>query len=250
MNLHLAALLALLALLAALPAAAALPEVTPLAPAAKRWKNTAELSFVSANGNSKTQTTSAKDAFTYDFSDRTKGEFEAGGLGARADGRVTAEQYFAQEKVGFKLTDRTYVFERYRWDRNLIAGVIHRHDFSAGLGREIRKTPKDLWIGELAPGYLIEERLNDRRKSYSSARAYTKYTRDLSATAKFSQDADYTISLKDARDARCGTETALIAALSTSLSVKNSFIWRHDSRPPLGKRKDDTILSVSLLASF
>lgn len=233
-----------------LAAAALLAAASASAAAAKPWKNSAELSFVTANGNSKTQTTSAKNAFTYDFNDKTKAEIEAGGLGARSEGRVTAEQYYAEEKVSFKVTDRNYVFERYRWDRNLFAGVLHRHDMSAGIGRELYKTSKDLLIGELAPGYLSEERLNDRRKSFASARAYAKYTRDLSKTAKFTQDAEYTLSLKDSRDARLNTETALTAALSTLLSVKNSFVWRHDSRPPAGKRKDDTILSVSLIASF
>ena len=43
---------------------------------------------------------------------------------------------------------------------------------------------------------------------------------------------------------------ALTAALSSSLSVKNSYVWKHDSRPPVGKRKDDTILSVALIAGF
>lgn len=217
---------------------------------AKPWKNAAELSFVNTNGNSKTQTTSAKNAFSYEFSKETKAEIEAGGLGARSEGRVTAEQYFAEEKVSHKVSDRNYIFERYRWDRNIFAGVLHRHDLSVGVGRELWKTPKDLLIGELAPGYLNEERLNDRRKSFASARAYAKYTRDLTATAKFSQDAEYTLSLKDTRDARLNTETALTAALSTSLSVKNSFVWRHDARPPAGKRKDDTIFSVALIASF
>lgn len=217
---------------------------------AKPWKNTVELSFVSTNGNSKTQTTSAKDAFTYDFSANTKTELEAGGLGARSEGRVTAEQYFAQEKVSQKVTDRNYVFERYRWDRNIFAGILHRHDFSIGAGRELWKTSKDLLIGEAAPGYINEERLNERRKDYTSARARAKYTRELSATANFSQDAEYTVSLKDARDARLSTETALTAALTTALSVKNSFVWLHDARPPAGKRKDDTILSVALIASF
>lgn len=216
----------------------------------KPWKNAVELSFVNTNGNSKTQTTSAKNAFSYEFSKETKGEVEAGGLGARSEGRVTAEQYFAEEKVSHKVSDRNYIFERYRWDRNIFAGVLHRHDLSLGVGRELWKTPKDLLIGELAPGYLNEERLNDRRKSFASARAYAKYTRELSATAKFSQDAEYILSLKDARDARLNTETALTAALSTFLSVKNSFVWRHDGRPPSGKRKDDTILSVALIASF
>ncbi|UPT72799.1 MAG: DUF481 domain-containing protein [Elusimicrobiota bacterium] len=218
--------------------------------AAKPWKNALELSFVSANGNSKTQTTSAKDSFSYDFDALTRLELEGGGLGARSDGRVTAEQYFAQEKLSRKVTDRNYVFEKYRWDRNLFAGILHRHDFSVGFGRELWKTPKDLLIGELAPGYLNEERLGDKRLSFASARAYAKYERSLSETAKFSQDAEYVLSLADARDARMNTETALVAALTTSLSVKNSFVWRHMSRPPAGKRKDDTILSVALIASF
>lgn len=233
------------ALLLPLACAASAAEAKP-----KAWKNAVELSFVSANGNSKTQTTSAKNSFSYEFSKETKGELEAGGLGARSEGRVTAEQYFAEEKVAHKVSDRNYIFERYRWDRNIFAGVLHRHDLSAGVGRELWKTPKDLLIAEVAPGYLNEERYNDRRKSFASARAYAKYTRELSATAKFSQDAEYILSLKDARDARLNTETALTAALSTFLSVKNSFVWRHDGRPPLGKRKDDTILSVALIASF
>lgn len=217
---------------------------------ARAWKDSAELSFVNANGNVKTQTTSAKNAFTYDFNAETKLEIEGGGLGARNEGRVTAEQYYGLQKVTRMVSERNYAFEKYRWDRNLFAGVRHRHDFSVGAGRELWKTPKDLLIGEAAPGYLNEERINEPRKSFMSVRAYAKYTRDLSATAKFSQDAEYIQSLKDKRDKRLNTETALTAAISTMFSVKNSFVWRHDSRPPTGKRKDDTIFSVALIANF
>jgi putative salt-induced outer membrane protein YdiY len=234
------------ALCLALAASAAAAADAP----SRAWKDSAELSFVNANGNVKTQTTSAKDSFSYDFSPIVKLEMEGGGLGARSEGRVIAEQYYALEKVYRKITDRDYVFEKYRWDRNVFAGIAHRHDFSIGAGRELYKTSKDLLIGELAPGYVNEERVSEPRKSYMSARAYTKYTRDFTATAKFSQDAEYVVSLHDARDARLNTETALTAAVSTMFSVKNSFVWKHDARPPLGKRKDDTILSVALLATF
>lgn len=215
----------------------------------KAWKDSVELSFVSANGNSKTQTTSARNAFTWERTvDRF--ELEVGGLGARSEGKTTAERYDAREKFAHKLDDRNYLFEQYRWDRDRFAGVAHRHSLSAGAGRELWKTPKDLLIGEASPGYVNEERLNDARKSYASARLYAKYARDLSATAKFSQDVEWLPSLADKRDARINTETALTAALTTTLSVKNSFLWKHDARPPQGKRKDDTILSVALIAGF
>lgn len=217
---------------------------------AKKWKDSAEVSIVSTNGNSKTQTTSAKNNFSYQFDAPTSLDVEGGGLGAKSEGKVTAEQYFASEKVIRKVDDRNYVFEKYRWDRNRFAGVAHRHDFSAGVGRELWKTPEDLLIGEASPGYMNEERFNEKRKSYASVRGYAKYTHDFTASTKFGQDLEWIQSLKDKRDGRINTETSLTAALSTAFSVKNSFIWRHDSRPPTGTRKDDTILAVALLASF
>lgn len=230
-----------LAVLAAASAAAAEP--------GKVWKDSVELSFVSANGNSKTQTASARDAFVWEVGP-LKAELEGGGLGARSEGKTTAERYDAREKLAKKIDDRDYVFEQYRWDRDRFAGVAHRHDFQVGVGRELWKTEHDLLRGEASPGYVNEERFNDKRKSYASARLYAKYERAISATAKFSQDAEWVPSLADKRDSRLATETALTAALSTSLSVKNSFVWKHDSRPPTGKRKDDTLLSVALIAGF
>jgi putative salt-induced outer membrane protein YdiY len=216
----------------------------------KPWKNTAELSVFSANGNTKTQAISGKDSFAYEFSPETKAEVEGGGYGARNDGRVMAEQYFALEKVSHKISERNYLFERYRWNRDLFAGVVQRHNSSVGAGRELWKTSSDLLVAELAPGYGNEQRINDEHKSFASARAYVKYTRDISESAKFSQDGDYTLSLADSRDAWVSTETALTGALTSVLSVKNAFVWKHDNRPVPDKRKDDTILSVALVASF
>ena len=217
---------------------------------AKTWKDAAEVSIVSTNGNCKTQTTSAKNNFGYQFDALTSLSVEAGALGARSEGRVTAEQYFAVEKTIRKLDDRNYVYEQYRWDRNRFTDLAHRHDFSVGVGRELWKTTKDLLIGEAGPGYINEEHFKDRRKSFASARAYSKYTHDFSPSAHFTQDLEYIQSLKDNRDNRVNTETALTAAFNSVFSVKNSFIWRHDSRPPTGTRKDDTILAVAMIAGF
>ncbi|MDX6768207.1 MAG: DUF481 domain-containing protein [Elusimicrobiota bacterium] len=234
----------LLVLFCAPPASA--QEAAP----AKKWKGSAEFSFISANGNTKSQTLASKNAFSYLFTAVDTLEMEGGGLGSRNGPVVTAEQYYASEKISHKLDDRNYLFEKYRWDRNRFAGVAHRHDLSAGAGREFWKTPKDLLIGEAAPGYLNEERFNDKRKTYAASRFYAKYTRELAAGSRFSQDADYVQSLADKRDNRLATETALSAALTTSLAIKNTFTWRHDSRPPVGKVKDDTIFAVALVATF
>jgi putative salt-induced outer membrane protein YdiY len=138
----------------------AVPSIRAEEPA-KKWKNVAEGSFVNTNGNSKTTTTSAKNLFTYAFSGVTKLDVEAGALGARSQGLVTAEQYFTSEKVEQKISDRNYLFERYRWDKDRFARIANRHDASVGIGRDIWKTAKDLFSMELGPGYMNEERIKD-----------------------------------------------------------------------------------------
>lgn len=242
---------ALLLPLAALSvfAAASAAEDAPAAPY-KKWKDSAEVSFVNANGNSRTQTTSAKNNLSYDFNPRTKLEGEAGGLGARSQGQVTAEQYFAGEKTQTKFDEHDYVFEKYRWDKNRFAGVANRHEFSVGVGRELWKNASNLLTGELAPGYLNEERLNDKRRSNATVRAYSKYVHDFAPTSKFSQDVEYLQSLADKRDSRINTETALISTLTSRFSVKTSFVWKRSNQPPAGTRKDDEITSFALIANF
>ncbi|MBI3566151.1 MAG: DUF481 domain-containing protein [Elusimicrobia bacterium] len=235
--------------LAALLAALVVPSRAEDAPA-KKWKDAAEVSFVNANGNSKATTTSAKNLFSYAWDALTAFELEAGGLGSRSEGRVTAEQYYASERLQRKVDDRDYGFERYRWDKNRFAGLAHRHDVSLGVGRELWKTPQDLLTAEGGPGYVVEERLNDKRRSYGSARLYSKYGHEFSATAKFTQDAEYVQSLKDKRDNRLATETALNTQLTTTFSLKTSFVWKHVSQPPPNAVKDDTITAVALIANF
>jgi putative salt-induced outer membrane protein YdiY len=227
----------------------ALPSFADEAPP-KKWKDTAEGSFVNTNGNSKATTTSAKDLFTYHFDAATKLEIEGGALGARSQGQVTTEQYYAGEKAEQKVDDRNYLYERLRWDKNRFAGVANRYDFSLGGGRDIWKTKTDLWSAEGGPGYVNEERTHDKRRSYASARAYTRYAHDFSPTAKFSQDAEWLQSLADKRDNRISTETDLVTTLTTRFSVKTSFVWKHVSQPPPNTIKDDTVTAVALIANF
>jgi putative salt-induced outer membrane protein len=215
----------------------------------KSWKNVTEASVVSSNGNSKASTASGKNTFTYNWS-KTSLELIGGGLGSKSRGVNTAEQYYASEKVSYKLSDRNYAFEKYQWDKDRFAGIKSRHDTTVGLGREIIKTPKDLLIGELGGGYVSEERINQRTNGFSAGRAYSKYTRTISETASFSQDAEYLHNFEDGDDFRVKTETSLLAALSAHLSLKVSYVWKHVGVPPAGFHRNDTTTTVGLVATY
>jgi putative salt-induced outer membrane protein YdiY len=215
----------------------------------KPWKNVTEASLVATNGNSKASSTSGKNTFTYNWT-KTSLELIGGGLGSKSRGVNTAEQYFASEKVSYKVTDRNYVFEKYQWDKDRFAGIRNRHDSTVGAGREVFKTPKDLMIAELGGGYVSEERINQKTNGFASGRAYGKYTRTISETASFSQDAEYLHNFEDGDDFRVKTETSLLAALSAHLSLKVSYVWKHVGVPPAGFSRNDTTTTVGLVATY
>ena len=217
----------------------------------KHWKDMGEFSVVSANGNSKTTTTSAKNTFTYEWTHAAL-ELIGGGLGSSSRDDVTAEQYNASEKVSVPLTvdKKNYVFEKFGWDKNRFAGYRNRWDGSAGYGREIFKISSSTLISELGAGYINEERIDAPRNDFASGRAYTKFTQILSATAQFSQDAEYLHDFSDRKDYRLNTESALVASISTHLALKASFKWARVARPPTGIGKDDTTTSVALVVNY
>ena len=216
---------------------------------AKPWKENAEVSYVSANGNSRSTTLALKDLFNYDWK---KAALELEGSALKADDAATtiAEQYYASEKTSFKMTDKDYLFERFRWDRNRFAGIEHRYDMSAGIGRKILDLAKDKLSLELGGGYINEERTSSPRNEFGDGRVYAKYIRTLSKTANFSQDIEYMANFKDNEDYRMNTESAVIASVTTHLSIKASFSWKRVNKPPTGFIKDDTFTSVALIVNY
>ena len=217
---------------------------------AKPWKANAELSFVNANGNTKATTLSAKGKYNYDWT-RDGLEVEAGAFNTATQAVTTAEQYFISEKITRKWTDKDYMFEKVRWDKDRFAGVKDRYDAGVGEGRQILDLPQDKLNAELGVGYISEGHYGNINKTeYASGRAYAKYARILSATATASQDVEYLADLKNSNGYRLNAETALIASLSTHLSMKTSFLVKHVNEPPAGFYKNDTLLLVTLIVNY
>lgn len=216
----------------------------------KKWKNTTEASLVTTNGNSKTNTTSLKNTFGYAWSKETTLELLGQGLGSSSRGTVTAENYLASEKVTVKVFDKTYVYEKFAWDKDRFAGIQNRYDASAGFGRLLLDLPKDKLNAELGGGYVNEERTAAPRNDFASGRAYSKYEHLFSETAKFTQDGEYLHNFKDSKAYRLKTETALIASITTHVSLKTAFEWKRNALPPPGTQKDDTVTSAALIINY
>ena len=187
--------------------------------APKKWKDSAELSYVQTSGNSKTSTLSAKNLFNYDW-EKAALELTAGGLGTNSQNTVTAEQYNAAEKVSWKFYGRNYLFEKVAWDKNRFAGIMNRWDFGIGVGRTMIERANDKLFVEAGGGYIFEDRMPGAdNQSFGTYRGYGKYIRNLSATANASQDFEYLGNLKDSKGYRMNAETSLVTSISTHFSL-------------------------------
>ena len=225
------------------------PAMAQQAPAPKKWKDAAELSYVQTSGNSKTSTISGKNLYNYDW-EKAALELNAGGLGAKSGKTVTAEQYNASEKVSWKFSGRNYTFEKAAWDKNRSAGIKDRFDLGLGLGRLLIDRPEDQFFTEAGFGYIFEDRLGSANESFGTYRGYAKYIRNLSATAKASQDLEYIGNMQNSGGYRMNTETALVASISTHFSLKAAYLWKYANSPAAGFRKTDTITSMAIIVNY
>jgi putative salt-induced outer membrane protein len=216
----------------------------------KPWKGSVEVSLAAANGNTKSSTFASKDRFEYAAGPMLT-ELEAGLLRATNKAQVSAEQYFLSEKVGYKWDAKDYVFEKLRWDKDRLAGVNNRYDFTLGVGRKFLDTPVNRLHAELGAGRVWEQRVSPApANDFTAGRAYTRYERSLTKTSTCAQDLEYLHSFDKPRDYRLKTETSVTADVATGLSLKASFVWKRVGSPPPGFIKDDTLLSTALLVSF
>ncbi|HRY30331.1 MAG TPA: DUF481 domain-containing protein [Elusimicrobiota bacterium] len=216
---------------------------------AKKWSEKAQLTYLSANGNTKSSTLGASNEFQYNWT-RAALDLTAGALGSQSKEEVTAEQYFAAEKVSWKLTARNYAFERTGWDKNRFAGIANRIDASVGLGRELIKTKRNDLILELGGGYVNEQRVKAPREDFSSGRAYSKYVFAISPQSAFSQDAEYLHNFEHPDGYRVNAETALVSAVSTHMSLKASYLVKYVNQPAPTFGKTDTLTSMALIFNY
>ncbi len=216
----------------------------------KPWKNSTELSAVSANGNTKSQSGSVKDTFNYEWKSKTVLELIGSALGASNQGSTTAEKYSASEKLTQKFSEKNYGYQKFVWDKDRFAGIRGRYDNNVGMGRELIKSPVNFLIGEVGVGYIEEYRINDDDEEFTSGRAYSKYVWTISPTSNFSQDAEYLHNFENRRDFRVNTETAITAAINTAMSLKLSYVWKHVGEPPRGFGRNDTTTTVALVATY
>ncbi|MGD2271598.1 MAG: DUF481 domain-containing protein [Desulfobacterales bacterium] len=217
----------------------------------KRWKDEAELSFVSTNGNSETTTLSAKNLLFYKFSDKLNGEWKITALKSEDDSETTAERYSTGLKLSYLFTQRIYGAVAGGWLQDEFAGFDARYYIGPLIGYKFLAGPKHFLTGEAGANYAREEYTDDNDKDFLEGRAFGRYEYVFTKKTKFSQSMEYLYDFDDTDNYKVNSETALITALAGNFALKTSYEVRYQNRPiPEDLDETDTILTVALVVNF
>ncbi len=210
------------------------------------WGGKGELGAFRSTGNAENAGLTAGVALTREGIDwRHK-------LTARADyqetaGVVTREQYLAAYEPNYKLSDRLYAYGLAQYERDRFQGFSARYSVSAGLGYDVLTGPDVTLTVKAGPAWRRTELVGGSSSSSIAGLAAADLAWKLAETISLTQSAS---ALVQSGSSTFNSDTGLAAKVSGNLSVRLSYTIEHDTAPPLGSVKTDTLSRVTLIYDF
>lgn len=164
-----------------------------------------------------------------------------------ANGQVTREQYLAAYEPNFKITDRFYAYGLAQYERDRFQGFSARYSLSGGLGYDVLTGETMTLSVKAGPAWRRTELVGGGSSSSIAGLAAADFDWKISETISFSQDLSAFV--QSGSDTFI-SDTGLIASLGGDLSVRLSYTVEHDTAPPPGAVKTDTLSRVTLIYDF
>jgi putative salt-induced outer membrane protein len=234
MHRYLALALALLALGTSLPAEA-------------QWKGKGEVGIVFARGNSDTDTANVKLDTSREV-DRWKHAFGVAALRAANDGVKTAQRYGANWQSDYKLTERSFWFGGLRYEQDEFNGFDYQASLSTGYGYKFIDNERTKFSGQAGVGYRRSKLLPAGDiDSGAIFRGDLKFEHALTDTTKI---IDTFVVEAGSDNTFVANDLALQVKMSDKFALSVGLGVRHNTDPPLGLKKTDTLSTVNLVYAF
>ncbi len=163
------------------------------------------------------------------------------------DGVVTSEQYLAAYEPNLILSDRLFAFALAQYERDRFQGFSARYSLSGGLGYDIIDTETMTFSAQAGPAWRRTEFVGGGSSSDLAGNASFDFDWDISDNITFTQDGSAFI---QSGSSTFVSDTGLQAAIADDLSVRLSFTLEHDTEPPAGSVKTDTLSRVTIIYDF
>lgn len=224
------------------------------APAHADWTGKGEAGLVISSGNTETKTANAKVRMVTEDGN-WKNAFGLAGLYASDDVGTTADRWEALTQSDYNFSPKTFWFGAARYEQDEFSGFEYQAILSTGMGRKFIDTDATKFTGTLGLGYKIIETRDafddagtlvnpGERQEDAVLRGTLDYDRKLTATTavlnKFIVEAG-------ADNTYLQNELSLQVKMMEALALAVGYAVRHNTDPPFGFDKTDTLTTINLV---
>ncbi|MGB7372629.1 DUF481 domain-containing protein [Pontixanthobacter sp.] len=165
----------------------------------------------------------------------------------RTNGVTTREQFLAAYEANYQLSDRLFVYGLAQYERDRFQGFSSRIAASGGFGYRVIDTDTMELSVKAGPAYRKTSFIPSGSSSDIAGLAALDYDWQVSDTIKVTQDASAFI---QSGNSTYLSTTGLEAGLGSGLSARVSYAVEHDTAPPAGAVKTDTLTRFTLIYGF
>ncbi len=211
------------------------------------WSGRGELGFVSARGNTETETLNIG-AVAILNRDDWRHTFSATALRAEDSGETTAERFELGAQSDWKINEKSYWFGSLRYESDEFSQFDDQATLALGYGYQWWKNDVHELATEIGLGVRRATlRLSGEDETDPVVRGSLAYLRNISETAKFTND----LLIEAGSDNTFGSNvTALTAKVYEDIGIKLAYEIRHNTDVDEPLENSDRLTTVSLVYEF
>jgi putative salt-induced outer membrane protein len=162
-------------------------------------------------------------------------------------GNVSREQYGASYQPRYTLNDGLFTYGRVQYEKDRIQGYLDRYSLSGGLGYRILKRENVSLLMEVGPALRRTRYVEGPQETSWSALTSIDFDWQILPTMKLTQDASSYI---ETGNSTFTSATGFEVGMARGLKTRLSYSIEHETSPPDGSLKTDTISRFSLVYGF
>lgn len=217
-------------------------------PAAAQWTGKGEAGVALASGNTDTKTANAKvaaslKADTWEHSGTLAGQY------VRNGGDTTAKRWELGAQTRYSFSGNTFWYGGARYEQDRFSGFDHQGVVNTGIGRRFIDNDTTKLAGQAGIGYKFYETLGTLAEPGSTDSsvagvANLDFEHQLTSTtsvfnrfgAEFTSDSNF-----------FQNQIGVAVKMTDRIALSLAYAVRHNTAPPSGFRKTDTLSTVNLV---
>ncbi len=210
------------------------------------WSGSGELGAFNSTGNAEnTGVTAAlgltREGINWRHKLRARADYQ------RNNGVTTSEQFLAGYETNLLINERLFAFAAALYERDRLQGFSGRYSASGGLGYQVIDNETMSLSAQAGPAYRRTEFVDGTSSSDIAGNASLDFDWQIAENLALTQDASAFV---QSGSSTFISSTGLQAGISNDVSVRLSYTVEHDTAPPTGAVKTDTLSRITIIYDF